>query len=332
MHSEIGSEFWNVPTGNRDNGFFPLNIQWYLSGRSALQAIVKDLKHSTSVAMPSWCCDSMIKPFTDAGFSVCFYPVWFDNGIRQEPRYDCDVLFLLDYFGYTSATKGLSEYKGIVIRDITHSVFSSSYTDADYYFGSLRKWCGIWTGGYAWTKDKHKLLIRNSNDQGYTALREQAMELKRKYITGEIDEKGYLKLFDKAEDILENIGVSPASERDVQQANHLNITQIKSRHRENAEVLRKAFSEWLVFHEIKGTDCPMFVPVMVPDGKRNELRQYLIQNSIYCPIHWPVTQYHKLNDNERFIYDNELSLVCDQRYTPDDMNRMVKTIKRFMEE
>ena len=70
---EIGSEFWDVPTVNKDNCIFPESTQWFLSGRSALQSISKEIKHCHTVAIPSWCCDSMIKPFMDAGMEVHNY-------------------------------------------------------------------------------------------------------------------------------------------------------------------------------------------------------------------------------------------------------------------
>ena len=329
---EIGSEFWDVPTVEKHNSIFPESTQWYLSGRSALQAIIKELKGCHTVAMPSWCCDSMIKPFVDAGIEVQFYPVYWQDGLIQEINLDSDVLFMMDYFGYTSSVPDLNGYIGIVIRDVTHSLFSAKYSDADYYFGSLRKWCGVWTGGYAWTQDSRRLFMEQSDDLGYTSLREKAMNQKNSYIHGwGVTDKQYLKVFEGAEDALENIGIAPAADRDVWLAHKLHADGIIARRRANAEILRSAFTDWLVFHNMKDTDCPMFVPILVPDDKRNELRRYLIQNEIYCPIHWPVSEYHRLDDRTGYIYENELSLVCDQRYTEEDMSRMVETIKMFTE-
>ena len=69
---EIGSEFWDVPVTEIENNIFPKSTQWFLSGRSALQAIINDIKECHTVAMPSWCCDSMVKPFVDAGYTVRF--------------------------------------------------------------------------------------------------------------------------------------------------------------------------------------------------------------------------------------------------------------------
>ena len=333
MRREIGSEFWDVPTINQKNNLFPESTQWYLSGRSALQAIIADLGEARSVSLPSWCCDSMIKPFIDAGLEANFYPVYWSEGrLIQEWSFDCDVLFLIDYFGYTGAIPDLNGFKGTVIRDVTHSLFSKTYSDADYYFGSLRKWCGVWTGGYAWAKDGRRLRTGLPDDGEYVSFREKAMLQKAEYISGQREDKSYLQIFEEAEGLLESVDSSAAADRDIQIAKKLDIKIIKNRRRANAEILRSAFPDWLIFSEQSPNDVPMFVPVLIPGGKRNELRRYLINNEIYCPIHWPVSDFHRLDGKEQFIYDNELSLVCDQRYKEEDMYRMVETIKVFWKE
>lgn len=330
---EIGSEFWDVPTSDRETHLFPAGTQWFLSGRIALQAIIKDLQRCHSVAMPSWCCDSMVKPFLDAGMEVKFYPVYCSRNLVQEIRTDCDVLFVMDYFGYSGTAPDLLGYRGPVIRDVTHSFLSVSRHDADYTFGSLRKWCGFWTGGFAWTGDGRALEMEASDDRGYIDLRRIAMELKKDYILGRgSGDKGYLKVFEEAESVLEQVGPASAADRDVRLAKRLDSELICTRRRENAAVLMNAFPDWLVFPKLGSTDCPMFVPILVPDGKRNELRRYLIQNEIYCPIHWPISEFHRLTEQERVLYDNELSLVCDQRYNAADMKRMVETIDLFWKE
>ena len=329
---EIGSEFWNVPISTEEKGSFTESTQWYLSGRSALQAIIAELKECHTAALPAWCCDSMIKPFEDAGIEVLFYPVWTDGRIGQQPRTDCEILFLMDYFGYTQPEPETADYRGIIIRDETHSVFSRSYHDADYYFGSMRKWCGVWTGGYARTKDGHKLLAGSDSGQQYVDLRKEAMEQKKAYIKGRSTEKEYLKVFAEAEEMLDGTGIVSAAERDVRLIRYIDMEQVKVQRRANAAILQAAFPEWLIFPEMNENDCPMFVPILVPEGKRDLLRKHLIAHSIYCPVHWPISKHHRLTEAERFLYDNELSLVCDQRYVSEDMIRIVNTIREFMGE
>ncbi len=329
---EIGSEFWDVPLQSISNDLFLPSTEWFLSGRSALSAIVKNLSEKKSVAMPSWCCESMIKPFINAGMQVSFYPVYFRDGeVIQEVDTNCDVLFLMDYFGYTSEWD-ISH--SCVIRDVTHSIFSSIYSDADYYFGSLRKWCGIWTGGYAWTKKDHSFLLcdveRDVDDKGYVLLRKRAMEEKFLYIRNEINaDKGFLKIFHKAEEILERCGICDANKRDIECVKKMDVGYITSRRRGNAKILMDAFPEWVMYQTLSDSDCPMFVPVLVPGGQRDQLKTYLIEHEIYCPVHWPISVYHNLDDKTEFIYKNELSLVCDQRYTEEDMYRIVDIIQGF---
>lgn len=343
MKLEIGSEFWSSPTTQIENGLFPDNTQWYLSGRSALQAIVKELHNCRTVALPAWCCDSMIMPFFTAGLEVAFYPVYIEDGhLIQDIRLDQDALFLMDYFGYSGSTIQTSDtdnYHGTIIRDVTHTLFSKSYTDADFYFGSLRKWCGISTGGFAWTKDKGLLPTGGDDDYGYTMLRRKAMEQKRQYIDGENqfhghnkDNKFFLRVFSEAEECLEKVGIVSANLQDIRLAKTIDVTELKNKRRENASVLRSCLSHQLMFTEMQDDDCPLFVPIMIPEGKRDQLQKYLIAHDVFCPVHWPIGKHHQVDDKTKQIYENELSLVCDQRYSKEDMIRIVDTIRMFWKE
>lgn len=80
-----------------------------------------------------------------------------------------------------------------------------------------------------------------------------------------------------------------------------------------------------LYAEMGDRDVPMFVPVLVKKQLRNELRQYLIKNEVYCPIHWP----SELGGADK-LYDCELSLVCDQRYGIEDMKREMTLIREFI--
>lgn len=333
---EIGSEFWDIPISGEINEIFPESTQWFLSGRSALQAIIKELKGINSIAMPSWCCESVIKPFIDAGIEVYFYYFCMNENNDYEIKSDADALFMMDYFGYTS---GITSNHGLVIRDVTHSIFSATYTDADYYFGSLRKWCGVWTGGFGWKRSGEVLTVNGNDDRGYSILRRKAMELKEYYIRnksedseGQKKDKDYLTVYAQAERLLDDCGAEAAEYRDIECARKLDVDFIKKRRRSNAKILMQEFSDQLLFPELRETDCPMFVPIIVRDGRRDALRQFLIANKIYCPIHWPISNYHVIDGKIKEIYDSELSLVCDQRYTEDDMYRIVETIKCFWKE
>lgn len=328
---EIGSEFWNVPLCEKNNIFFPKSTRWFLSGRVALSYILLDIKKISNVKtawLPSWCCDSMIKPFYDNGIDVNFYSVYFDGQkLVQEVPKNAELILVLDYFGFCN-DNDYSEYEGIVIRDLTHSVFCKKYDDADYYFGSVRKWCGIWTGGFAWgeTLNYCNIEIQNPN-QKYVEIRKTSMEEKKKYIDGKTHNKAFLESFSQAEEILDEISdIEFASDRDIRIAGSIDVNLIKDTRRKNAEVLLKELGEIAIFNSLGEDDCPLFVPIFIKN--RDIVRRELIDSSIYCPVHWPISDLHRLNDKTKLIYQNEISIVCDQRYTVEDMERIVEIIKK----
>ena len=68
--------------------------------------------------------------------------------------------------------------------------------------------------------------------------------------------------------------------------------------------------------------CPLFVPVLIDREKRAAVRQRLTDAAVYCPIHWPRPE----NGGSSVLYDTELSMICDQRYTPADMQRIIQIL------
>ncbi len=307
MKKEIGSEFWDVPLSNDENSIFPKETKWLLSGRTALNLIIKD-SGIKSISMPRWCCESMINPFIKNGVLVSFYD--------ECPSFKYDAIFLIDYFGFANKNPSLIGYKGIVIRDVTHSIFSKTYNDADYYFGSLRKWAGFITGGFAWGKWKTQIHLTPCDNE-YATLRKKAMNLKKTYINGLSSNKDFLDLFKQANDYLDSCELCSACEDDIYAARHFDVDGVKSIRRKNAKILIDRIG---CMYELKDNDCPLFIPIKVE--KRDALRKFLIDNNVYLPIHWPN---HDWNGKE-------LSLVCDQRYDESDMLRICNLIDNFYEE
>lgn len=334
---EIGSEFWNATVGPVHNGLFPSSVQWYLSGRVALGAILHDIRDARTAALPAWCCDTMLKPFLDAGLEVRFYPVVRNaDGLDQEIDTSCDILLLMDHFGFEPRHPRSFSHP-CVIRDTTHSLFSGVASDAQYHFGSLRKWCGVCGGGYAWSG--HPLPAAADSDGGYTECRRRAMTAKARFMAGTTCnhsqaslKSAYLEAFAESEAILDHLdSIPPAPPEDIFIASHLDVGGMVSRRRANASILMAAFPDFLIFPELRPADAPLCVPVLIPDGRRDALRQHLIQRGIYLPVHWPRTPLHGNAPDPSGFYRDELSLVCDQRYSETDMERMVRAIREFLE-
>ena len=78
-------------------------------------------------------------------------------------------------------------------------------------------------------------------------------------------------------------------------------------------------------NNFKEDDCLLFVPIILNNKIRDNLRDFLIKNKVYLPIHWP--QEEKINN----IFDKELSLICDQRYSTFQIQQYLDLILDFLE-
>ena len=338
VRDEIGSEFWDVPVSETVWNGFSDNIKWFISGTSALQFVLADAKREReirSAAIPSWCCECMITPFLQQGIEVFFYSVYVDEDGVLTSDYSsapsCDLTLAISYFGYTGQrSKGTPS--GVIVRDLTHEIFCFSRQDAAYYFGSLRKWAGFWTGGFAW---KHSAWIAVQEpeplDAAYVAMRKGAMEHKLRYLSGCCEDKSYLEQFEQAEDFLDRCGVMSGSPRDVDLALHFDVATIRRKRRENAMLLLDGLREYALFQDLAEADCPLFVPILLDQERRDGLRRFLIRNRIYCPVHWGISDAHRLSERQRAIYERELSIVCDQRYGKAEMTRITEMVTAYLQ-
>ncbi len=354
MKVEIGSEFWAGCTPLDGSGVKQLlpagmEVHYTLCGRTALELVLRDAMKKRQIRkayLPSYCCHTMIEPFVAKGVQVQFYDVYFtDIGIYCSfaEDNDCDLVFLMDYFGFLGDKTALRAVRQkavgkCVVYDATHSLFCENmdYSPYDYVFGSFRKWFGVNAGFCAkrgsW--DAFPMLIQNA---AYTAVRNTAFADKQQFMAGKfVDKQRFLDAFSRAEESLETdyVGYGPDAES-MKILETVNVEFIRSKRRENATYAIQeisALSSGIVsspYKRVTAQDCPLFVPLRVEPEKRAALRRILIENKVYLPIHWPLSDLHCTNDVSQQIYATELSFVCDQRYDLRDMERAIEIIRSF---
>lgn len=352
--NEIGSEFWTGSTkcdGSGVEAFLPpgFNIQYVLSGRTALDIIITDIRKSgkyKKAYLPSYCCYSMIEPFISNDVAIEYYDVVFsEKGILFQFNIDndCDIVLLMNYFGFINPViaelaADQHERNKVVIYDATHSIFCTGmeYLCFDYVFASFRKWFGV-NAGFCGKSTDWKVFPSLCVNHEFSKLRRDAFDLKRKYIDGRrMDKNTFLELFAQAEHILESdYKAYICGEEDERLLQQIDANFIRETRRKNADTLIKNLiyiageNFFIPFQEVQSSGCPLFVPIYVKKGKRDDLRRYLIQRQIYLPVHWPVSGFYTFNERSSVIYDAELSCVCDQRYTEQDMCRIITEIKDY---
>lgn len=347
--SEIGSFFW---LDGSEKTRTQKNIQWLpvmedgcftFSGRNAIDIAVRDIlkEHQVDIVYaPSYCCESMLQGFLDRGLRVEFYNVGYENGrfTYQQPKLGKNsVVLVMSYFGLdTSGARKLiqkaHESGSVVIEDITHSLLREDAASdiSDYVVASLRKWFPIPTGG--WAGKKKGCLFQKPTIDSNHAIEEKiaAMHEKYDYLTGKSNKKeNFLLTQAKFEADLLNVNrLLKIDDTSLSIIEGIDVNCITSQRRRNAEILVDGLSDMGMLIDIPeidlSVDVPLFLPIIMDSKKRDSLREYLIDSRIYCPVHWPEVKGAKFG-----IRENELSLICDQRYSAGDMLAIVNAVHEW---
>lgn len=318
---EIGSEFHKMPVESGRGLAYPRQGSLVFSGRTAIESVLKKIPNARSVLIPSYCCDSMIVPFRDAGIEVKHYSVSWADGLKIELDGSADILLWCNYFGYRNE---MPDFNGIVIEDITHSFLSEKqcHERSDFLVASLRKWEPIYCGGYSSVN-----VAETAPSDKFVEGKSSAMNLKAEYLQ-DLDEgkkPKFLQMFAESNEWLaDNYSRLSIDSWSKEYLLHVDVENQRNVRRQNARVLYEGLKGKVCFlFPEENMDCPLFVPILLEN--RDEVRRYLTSNKIYCPVHWP-----KPDGAESNIYDMELSLICDQRYGLNDMERIVSVLSEII--
>lgn len=335
MIREIGSEFHKLPIESGHGLVLSQQGCFVFSGRTAIETVLKELPYAKKAVLPSYCCDSMIEPFRKKGIVVDFYPVEYKDGLMidiQIPN-NTDIFLWCNYFGFRTPMPDMSEFRnhgGVIIEDITHSLLSiQPYNNqSDYVVASIRKWEPINCGGYcAAIKGKLNYIPTITPPEEFVRNKSSAMEIKREYLNhfDKQRKEQFLSMFgDSNQWLAENYSKLAIDSRSKFFLEHIDTKKQKQIRCNNAHVLYEGLNNKVQFlFPEEDMECPLFVPIVI--SNRNEIRRMLIENNIYCPIHW-----NKPKGCHSNLYELELSLVCDQRYDENDMKRIVSVLSELL--
>lgn len=348
---EIGSEFW---LENKDRtGKIKYSIDenknkiLFMSGRTAIDYALDMIVKKTEVKnvyFPSYCCDSMLAPFLKRNLTIEFYDVSFKDGrffYDIDCNKKCNVFFAMNYFGFSCNNMdyyidSFKKQNVVVIEDSTHSWLSTrKYNlNSDIVVASLRKWFPIISGGILINLSKKfefDKIDELKENYKYTTLKKKAMETKSKYMNNKekIDKKLFLQEFSKANENLKKdykkYKIDKLSQEILEK---IDVEEFINRRKENTEVLYKYLKNQPKIEYIKNLDlrkdCPIFVPIFLENSEeRDKLRNRLIQNQVYAPNHWNIPGIVK-EEKQKDIYNREISLICDQRYSKNEILNYLK--------
>ena len=368
--NEIGGDFCLVDLRRRvepEHAYSRSVSRWqsgaglsvYSSGRAAYYAILRHIVaesgHLPKVLLPSYLCPTMLEPVRAAGLEAMFYKVQADlsidtHALTRLMRTGPSTIVICDYFGFHGSRRVLDEGHlpvadgHFVLYDATHSVldpepWKTAVWKPDVCVMSLRKMLPVVDGAFAvWLSSRSVSGPENPTSLSESAsLRSLAMLLKASYLLhGQGDKNVYLSMYRRSESLVDEeyqqaTGMSALSRSMLE---HIDFIEARTSRRENylrlLEMLGNVERVRPLFSVLPDDVYPLGFPVVA--DCRDELRTYLAQNGIYCPIHWalpddiPADEFPESHGLSQRI----LTIPCDQRYTASDMTVVGKAIADFL--
>lgn len=343
QRKEIGSEFSEnsyVPGINEYVDLANISRRFVLSGRTALHLVALELKNKNigSIALPDYLCGTMVRPFFDEGFEISFYEL--DNKERIQSIQNSSAVLIMDYFGFlreeTLAFANQCRNMGkIIIVDATQTAFSKSrlYEIADYIIVSYRKWFDCLCAA-VYSKTDFVEPEYHKQNRTYADIWRTAARKKQEYIyAGQGDKNEYLGLYSQANAMLNEYQYYRSDDSEERRLFNCDSSVLINKRQENAKCLIEGIKNLdncnveLLFDTVKKGDCPLFVPIKIKK-QRNDIKNELIKRDIYCPSHWPIDKRYPYKEN--ILYEQELSLICDQRYSVEDMQLEVSVLAEIL--
>lgn len=341
---EIGSEFHisEYPSrliSERDGDYV-------LSGRTAIDSIINrasQYRKVRHVYMPAYGCESMIAPFLRNNVEIEQYDMHLgEKGLEYHIDLDkqTDILYVNNYFGYENnlpleVVRSFKEKGAIILYDRTHSLLmhdEEMQQLADYTFCGIRKWMGLVTGAFI-TDNTGWHFESALGTVDYWQEKADAMCAKARYLNGDasIEKQTFLDAFarfghnltlDYADKAMDDLSYTIWKQAD--------LDLMRNQRHANAKVLHENVKGVRFIGSLSEGSSPLFVPVFFETKeKRDMVRRQMIQESIYCPVHWPKNSLVKEGMAANDLFDTELSLICDQRYVEEDMLRIQEIINKF---
>lgn len=311
------------------------------SGRSAIKYVAEKV-FSKVALLPNYLCESMIQPFEELGFKIKFYNINEDFTIDIDSIKQVENLGLFMHMGYFGISYNnhinnlIKEYKQsgiIILEDLTHNFFSKFpiIYKSDYYIVSLRKWIGI-SGGAILISNQEKIELKKLDE--YTIFNDiyfQADNLKKLYLKKQSETKKHLELYKSAEELLEKsgklYGISAENKKIIENYNFDKMSKIRLRnYKLMNKILGKKKSKFENQLFTGSKIVPLFYPIKVNCEKRSLVKEFLVDNKIYPPIHWPKHLKYLKEFESQKLYNMELSIPIDQRYSRKDIVKVATTL------
>lgn len=289
------------------------------SARVAFLQLLKSIKPK-KIFLPNYLCDSMIAPVKLLNINIEFYSIDFHFEPLVTEVNDSEYLLYVNYFGVAEniLDKIIAKFGADkIIADYSQSYFC----DRRKVMGTIyspRKFFGVPDGGIIYTDVNLERI--EAIDKGSIA--------RMQHMLTRLDqgpEAGY-NMYQAAEKSLCDLTPLKMSNITSTILNSYDQLKAKENRKRNFNYLFEALS---CENEL---DLNNDIPAMVyPFLKSNnaKIKQKLTSHRIYPATYWPDVLSRVSEDTlEYYLVNNLLAIPCDQRYSIEDMERIISIIKK----
>jgi len=320
---------------------------WFDSGRGALVALLRCLANNRKidrVYLPGFICQSVVDAVEYSSLPYKVYAVDKNMRAQVEPE-PGSVVIIVHYFGFANESLHRLPKDAaddiVIIEDCAQALLTDlpKVPGRPYHYRlySPRKFLGIPAGGCLWG---HPLPDTNPSSGETVELWKAWVGrfLKSQYRNFLVNtrhqelEQIYLGFMEQFEHFLdEHPGPRMLPDAVLQTIRYQDYEEIFARRCQNYRSLVKLLPPAVepLFPDLPEGTCPLGCPVVIRGtGKRDEVRQLLREQQIFCAVHWPRPRQFVSQEMafENVLYEALLTLPIDQRYGVRDMQRIAEAI------
>lgn len=347
---DISTEMISGPTFTDIPHFPKPYLQKLNTGRAALYAALKEILNRRGKKkgwVPAFICPSVIATFRLLGFDLEFYGVGDTLTERmslEEKIAEGETFFYVHYFGKKNtaisewiASMGRSKDFFLIEDCVQASLNSNVGQDGDFAITSYRKFLPQPDGAFLWSTLPMEIQLASPDEEFISS------KFLGKFMRSFMDHDDlYLDLFLKSEQLLDHDfeprRMSWFSAFLMARTDIAGVSQARQKNwRLLHELIHHSPSASLIisplFHELSEGEVPVGFPVKVSGGKRDSLRRYLVEQKIYCPVHWDLLHLQKVSgwNLEKNLSRSILTLPIDQRLDEEQLHSMIQGIESFEE-
>lgn len=288
------------------------------SGRACFEYVLRVHKPK-KVYLPKFTCDVMVEPLERTGVPYEFYAI--NTSLELEERIDLsegEYLVYTNYFGIKdSYASELSERYGFqLIIDNSQALYTKPPVGSHVFY-SPRKFFGLSDGGCLYTDAT--LPEDLERDISY----DRFSHLLKRWDLGAEAAYGDFKQNDAA---LSGVPLRQMSRLTEGLLGSIDYEAALGRRQSNAALLHEALGSLNKLPvDIGAAHCLMVYPFLVDN---NHIRDKLIENKIFVATYWPnVLEWADSSETEYYLTRYLLPLPLDQRYTDQEIERIITIIK-----